>query len=67
VLALGAMGVVSTQTAVDVAIAVGVVALFSWGLAIGRASGSSWAAALIGAMISAAFGLVVVGLKAIVH
>jgi hypothetical protein len=67
VLALGALGVVSTETAVDVAIAVGVVALFSWGLAIGRDSGSSWPAALFGAAISAGFGLVVVGLKAIVH
>jgi hypothetical protein len=67
VLALGAIGVFSTQTAVDLAIAVGVVMLFAWGLAIGRASRSSWAAALFGAAISAGFGLVVVGLKAVVH
>jgi hypothetical protein len=67
VLALGAIGVFSTETAVDLAIAVGVVALFAWGLAIGRASRSSWAAALLGAAISAGFGLVVVGLKALVH
>ena len=67
VLALGAIGVFSTETAVDLAIAVGVVALFTWGLAIGRASGSSWAASLFGAAISASFGLVVVGLKALVH
>jgi hypothetical protein len=67
VLALGAIGVISTETAVDLAIAVGVVALFAWGLAIGRASRSSWAAALLGAAISAAFGLVVVGLKGLVH
>jgi hypothetical protein len=67
VLALGAIGAFSTETAVDLAIAVGVVALFSWGLAIGRASGSSWTASLFGAAISASFGLVVVGLKALVH
>jgi len=67
VLALGAIGVFSTETAVGLAIAVGVVALFTWGLAIGRASGSSWAVALLGAAISAGFGLVVVGLKAVVH
>jgi hypothetical protein len=67
VLALGAIGVLSTETAVDVAIAVGVVALFTWGLAIGRASGSSWTASLFGAAISAGFGLVVVGLKGLVH
>ncbi len=67
VLALGAVGAFSTETAVDLAIAVGVVALFAWGLAIGRASGSSWAVALFGAAISAGFGLVVVGLKALVH
>jgi hypothetical protein len=67
VLALGAIGVLSTETAVGLAITVGVVALFAWGLAIGRASGSSWAAALLGAAISAGFGLVVVGLKALVH
>ncbi len=67
VLALGAVGAISTETAVDLAIAVGVVALFAWGFAIGRASRSSWAASLFGAVISAAFGLVVVGLKALVH
>ena len=67
VLALGAIGAFSTETAVDLAIVVGVVALFAWGLAIGRASRSSWAAALFGAVISAGFGLVVVGLKALVH
>jgi hypothetical protein len=67
VLALGAIGAFSTETAVDLAIAVGVVALFAWGLAIGRASRSSWAAALLGAAISACFGLVVVGLKGLVH
>jgi hypothetical protein len=67
VLALGAIGAFSTATAVNLAIGVGVVSLFSWGLAIGRASGSSWAAALFGAAISASFGLVVVGLKALVH
>jgi hypothetical protein len=67
VLALGALGVFSTQTAVDLAIAVGVVGLFGWGLAIGRASRSSWAATLLGAVLSAGFGLVVVGLKAVVH
>jgi hypothetical protein len=48
-------------------IAVGVVALFTWGLAIGRTSGSSWAAWLFGAVISAGFGLEVVRLKALVH
>ncbi len=51
----------------DLAIAVGVVSLFAWGLAIGRASRSSWAVSLFGAVISAGFGLVVVGLKALVH
>jgi hypothetical protein len=67
VLALGAIGALSTETAVDIAIALGIVALFTWGLAIGRASGWSWAAALFGAAISACFGLAVVGLKALVH
>ncbi|MEK6326770.1 MAG: hypothetical protein AABM66_04480 [Actinomycetota bacterium] len=67
VLALGAVGAFSTETAVNVAIAVGVGALFAWGFAIGRASRSSWAASLFGAVISASFGLVVVGLKALVH
>jgi hypothetical protein len=67
VLALGALGAYSTETAVNLAIAVGVVALFAWGLAIGRASRSSWTAALLGAALSAAFGLAVVGLKALVH
>jgi hypothetical protein len=67
VLALGAIGALSTETAVDIAIAVGVVALFAWGLAIGRASGASWIPALFGAAISGCFGLAVVGLNALVH
>jgi hypothetical protein len=67
VLALGAVGLYSTETAVDLAIAVGVMALFGWGLAIGRGSGSSWIVTLTGAVLSASFGLAVVALKALVH
>jgi hypothetical protein len=67
VLALGAVGAFSTETTIDIAIAVGVAALIAWGLAIGRASGSSWTAPLFGAAISAGFGLAIVGLKALVH
>lgn len=67
VLALGAVGLLATEAAVNLAIGVGVVALFGWGLAIGRGSGSSWIVSLSGAVLSASFGLVVVALKALVH
>jgi hypothetical protein len=67
VLALGAVGALSRDTAVGLAIGVGVATLFLGGLAVARASGSSWLASIIGAAISGSLGLVIVGLKALVH
>ena len=67
VLLLGAVGAYSRDTTVSLAIGIGVVTLFFWGLVIGRAAGLGWPAAVMSAAITGAFGLVIVGLKALVH
>jgi hypothetical protein len=66
-LALGAIGVLSRETAATVAIAVGVATLFLWGLVVARASGLPWARSLTRATISGGFGLLIVALKVVVH
>lgn len=67
VLGLGALGVFSRDGAVSLAIALGLVALFGWGLVVARRSGRGLARSLLSAVLSAAFGLVIVALKLIVH
>jgi hypothetical protein len=66
-LSLAWLDLVTRDTAVSIAIAVGVVSLFSWGVAIGR-RGSLHPAASVGVgIVNAAFGLAMVGLKILVH
>ena len=60
------MGVYSTRTAVLVALGLGVLNLFLWGVAIARRSKLGPAHALILGTVSAAFGLAVEGLKVLV-
>jgi hypothetical protein len=67
ILLLGTVGVWSRNTTVSLAIGVGVVILFFWGLVFGRAAGRSWPSAVLSATITGGLGLVIVGLKAIVH
>ncbi len=66
-LLLGALGVFSRNTAVNLAFAVGLLDLFAWGIAIGRALGQRpWG--IVGtAVVNVALGAVVVALKALVH
>jgi hypothetical protein len=66
-LGLGAIGVFSTGTAVTLALLLGVLNLFLWGLAIARRAQLQRAATLAVATTSAAFGLAVEGLKVLVH
>lgn len=67
VLLLSALGAYSTATAVDLAIGVGVVSLFLWGAVIGRSAGVSLGTRLLIGLTCAAFGLIVVVLKVLVH
>jgi hypothetical protein len=66
-LALGILGVVADDTAVLLALVAGVVALAAWGSASARRSGASPAGVVIAAGVNVALGLVVVGLKLLVH
>ena len=67
-LMLGAarIGLMSVDQAISLALAVSIVQLFLWGLAVGRALDRGWGVALLAAAIDGALGLVLVGLKVIV-
>ena len=67
VLVLGAAGAFSRNTTVSLAIGIGVVTLFFWGLVFGRAAGKAWPSAALSAAVTGSLGLVIVALKAIVH
>jgi hypothetical protein len=66
-LLLGPLGALSDDNAETVAIATGVVLLTGWGAAIAWRRGSGPTGVAMSAAASAFFGLVVVGLKALVH
>ena len=66
-LVLGIVGVVRDDTAVLMALGAGIVALGIWGSASARRSGASPVGVAAAAGINVAFGLVVVGLKLLVH
>ena len=67
VLVLGAAGLLDPRFATNLALGTGIVQLFLWGLASGRGSGRSWPASVGTGLVDAALGLVVVGLKVLVH
>ncbi|MBA3300614.1 MAG: hypothetical protein H0T15_01985 [Thermoleophilaceae bacterium] len=67
ILALSALGAYGVTTATDLAIGVGVAALFGWGYAIGAREGRSVPGCLLSGVVNATFGLVLVGLKTVVH
>jgi hypothetical protein len=67
VLLLGSVGALSKQEAVTVAIALGVLALFGWGLVIGGREGLGRLARVGVAVVDAVFGLAIVLLKVLVH
>ncbi|MFL5825890.1 MAG: hypothetical protein ACJ76V_05150 [Thermoleophilaceae bacterium] len=66
-LALGWAGACSRDTAVDLAIAAGVISLAGWGVVIARRSNANALVTVATVGISAAFGLLLVGLKILVH
>ncbi|HEX8854482.1 MAG TPA: hypothetical protein VF752_02700 [Thermoleophilaceae bacterium] len=66
-LLLGWAGVYSRDTAVDLAIAAGIISLTAWGVVIARRADANQLETLATAVISAGFGLLMVGLKILVH
>lgn len=58
---------VDDDEAVDYAIGAGIVALFGWGFAIGRAGGQGKWGCIGSGVLNASFGMVIVGLKILVH
>jgi hypothetical protein len=67
VLLLGTIGLLPPDTAISLAIAVGVAALVVWSVAIGRQERMSPLALLVMALLNALFGAAVVLLKVVVH
>jgi hypothetical protein len=66
-LALGALGVYSRETAVELAIGGGVVLLATWGYVIARRTGMSGRATVGSVVLNGAVGLAIVGLKVWIH
>jgi hypothetical protein len=66
-LGLGAVGILGYAASVDLAIALGVLALFGWGVVIGRHSRLPWWKTVGLAAINGLFGLLLVLLKILVH
>jgi hypothetical protein len=67
-LAVAPLGLATTDTALNLALAVAVVQLFLWGLAVGLAVGRGWATAIGVGLVDLLLGLVIVGLKlAVLH
>lgn len=66
-LMLGVVGVIDRATAVVVALVVGIVALFAYGLVIGRQENMGWPRALLNAMVAGMFGLAILALKVFAH
>jgi hypothetical protein len=66
-LGLAVVGVYSAETGAEIAIALGVVTLFILGLALGRREGATRTQILLGGVLNAMFGLVIVALKIFVH
>ncbi|MGV8965090.1 MAG: hypothetical protein ACOH2F_02315 [Cellulomonas sp.] len=66
-LMLGVTGIVDRAVAVNLALATGIGALFTYGLIIGRQENMRWPRALLNAAAAGAFGLAVLALKVVVH
>jgi hypothetical protein len=66
-LVLGAVGLLGDRLAVNLALANGVAQLLGWGALAGRRAGWSWFATLATGLVYAAFGVVIVLLKALLH
>ena|GEM_PF-967301 len=66
-LTLGALGVIDRETSIDVAMAVGIGALFTYGYIMGRQEGQPQARRFLNAAITGGFGLAILALKVVVH
>ena len=67
VLALGALGFYDRATGYAIAIGVGVVSLVLWGVAYAREQGYGLIGILVTGLLNGALGVVIVGLKVLVH
>jgi hypothetical protein len=66
-LVLGAVGLIGDRLAINLALANGVAQLFGWGALAGRRLGWSWLATAANGLVYAAFGVVIILLKALLH
>ena len=66
-LTLAALGLWSREAGITIALALGVVELGAWGTAAGRRAGRSQSRALLGGLSCAAFGLLIIVLKVLIH
>lgn len=66
-LVLGLLGVLDPVRAVDVAMALGIGALFTYGIMVGRQEGVSRLRVVLNGLATGAFGLAVLALKVFVH
>jgi hypothetical protein len=66
-LALGALDLIDDGAALDLSMAVGVAALFGWGVVFARREGHGLAGIIGAASLNATVGLVIVGLKVVVR
>jgi hypothetical protein len=66
-LLLGKLGWISEENATDVAMIVGIGALFVYGVLIGIREGRGWLSVLVNALIVGSFGVLILLLKVLVH
>ena len=66
-LLLGAVGVFSRSTAVDIALVIALVNLVGWGYEAGRRSYGTLSGAIVSALVAVVLGFVVVALKNLLH
>lgn len=66
-LVLGALGVISETLALDLAMAVGIGALFFYGVVLGVREGKGKMNILVNGLVVGAFGLLILALKILVH
>ena len=67
-LVVAPLGLASVETALNLALAIAVIQMFLWGLAVGHAIGRGWGIALVVGIVDLVLGLVIAGLKlAILH
>jgi hypothetical protein len=66
-LLLSAVGVLDRHLAVNLALVTGIGQLAGWGIAGGRRCGWSWPGSLLAGTVDGTLGLIIVGLKVLVH